>query len=82
MSAPRARSAIAAPPSREGDRSVVWLEGEHDISTAFVLTDTLTSGMSLDDSDLIVELSVSFIGVATIDELLRSRNVLRTSLGA
>jgi anti-anti-sigma factor len=64
--------------SRDGDRTVVWLDGEHDIATVFVLTDTLARAISVDDADLIVDLSgVTFIGSATIDELIRGRNILR-----
>jgi anti-anti-sigma factor len=64
--------------SQEGGRTVVWLGGEHDIATVFVLADTLARAISVDDADVIVDLSgVTFIGVAAIDELLRARNILR-----
>lgn len=64
--------------SRDGDRTVIWLEGEHDIATAPVLTDTLTDATSADDADMIVDLSgVTFMGVATIGALISARNLLR-----
>jgi anti-anti-sigma factor len=64
--------------SRDGDRIVVWLDGEHDIATVPVLIDTLTDAISAHDADLIVDLSgVTFMGVATIGALISGRNLLR-----
>ena len=64
--------------SREGDRTVVWLDGEQDIATVPVLIDTLTEAISADDADLIVDLSgVTFIGTVAIDALIKARNTLR-----
>ena len=64
--------------SRHGERTIVWLEGEHDIATLTLLTDTLTTAICADDADLVIDLSkVTFLSVATIDELIRSRNILR-----
>jgi anti-sigma B factor antagonist len=63
--------------SRDGDRTVVWLDGEHDFATVYVLTDMLARAISVDDADLIIDLSgVTFIGSAAIDELIRGRNIL------
>ena len=63
--------------SRDGTRAVVWLAGEHDIATAAVLADTLANVVSTDDADVIVDLSdVTFMSTATIDVLLRGRNLL------
>ena len=63
--------------SRDGERAVVWLDGEQDIATVFVLADTLANVVSADDADLIVDLSgVTFMSTATIDELIRGRNLL------
>jgi anti-anti-sigma factor len=64
--------------SREGDRIVVWLDGECDIATAFVLDEALTKAISDDRADVIVDLSgVTFIGTVTIDALIKFRNTLR-----
>ena len=64
--------------SRDGDRTVVWLDGEQDIATVPVLTETLARAISVDDADVIVDLSdVTFIDAATIYELWRGRNDLR-----
>lgn len=63
--------------SRDGKRAVVWLDGEHDIATAAVLADTLANATSAYDGNLIVDLSdVTFMSTATIDELIRARNLL------
>ena len=65
--------------SRDGDRTVVWLDGEQDITKVFLLADTLASVVCV-DSDVIVDLSgVTFMSVATIDELTRGRKVLLSS---
>lgn len=64
--------------SPEGGRTVLWLDGEHDISTRFAVSDSLESAFSANDADVIVDLSgVTFIGAATIDEFVRGRNILR-----
>ena len=60
------------------NRTVVCLDGEHDIATLPFLTDTLAKAISADDTDLVVDLSrVTFLSAATIDELVRGRNTLR-----
>lgn len=63
--------------SRDVERAVVWLNGEQDIATSGVLADTLANVTSADDANLIVDLSgVTFMSTATIDELIRARNLL------
>jgi anti-anti-sigma factor len=63
--------------SRDGGRAVVWLEGEHDVATVAVLAGTLANVTSADDANVIVDLSgVTFMSTATIDELIRARNLL------
>ena len=63
--------------SRDGERAVIWLAGEQDIATAGVLADTLANVSSADGADLIVDLSgVTFMSTATIDALLRARNLM------
>lgn len=62
---------------RHGNGTVVWVEGECDIATAKVVTDTLTEATSLDDGDLIVDMSgVTFIGIIAIDALMQTRDAL------
>jgi anti-anti-sigma factor len=63
--------------SRDGERAVVWLDGEQDIATVAVLADTLAKVICADDANLIVDLSsVTFMSTATIDELIRARNLM------
>jgi anti-anti-sigma factor len=63
--------------SRDGERAVIWLDGEQDITTVAVLADTLANVTSADDANLIVDLSgVTFMSTATIDEVIRARNLL------
>ena len=73
-----ARDWDAAPlVSRDGERAVVWLDGEQDIATVSVLASTLANVTTAHDSNLIVDLSgVTFMSTATIDELIRARNLL------
>ena len=69
---------VTPPASRDGVRTVVWLEGEQDVATVAALAETLAGAMSVGDGDLIVDLSgVTFFGAATVGELIRGRNVLR-----
>jgi anti-anti-sigma factor len=63
--------------SHVGERAVVWLDGEQDIATVAILANTLAKVTSADDADLIVDLSgVTFMSTATIDQLVRARNLL------
>jgi anti-anti-sigma factor len=60
-------------------RTVVWLRGEHDVSTVDALSETLAGAMALDDCDLVVDLSeVQFMGAATIGVLVRARELLQS----
>lgn len=63
--------------ARDCEPGVVWLDGEEDIATVAILADTLARAVSAHDADLIVDLSgVTFLSTATIDELIRVRNIL------
>ena len=62
---------------REREPTIVWLIGEEDIATVAILADTLARAGAVDNSDLIVDLSrVTFLSTATIDELIRVRDIL------
>lgn len=62
----------------DGDRSVVWLCGEHDIATEAELSEALAGAIASDDADLVVDLSeVQFIDASTIRVIIRARNYLR-----
>lgn len=57
---------------------VVWLGGEHDISTMAAVTLELARAIALDDAGLVVELSeAQFIGAATVAVIIRAREFLR-----
>jgi anti-anti-sigma factor len=57
---------------------VVWLHGEHDISTEAELSAAMTLAMALDDADLVIDLSnVQFMGAATVGVIARSRAFLQ-----
>lgn len=61
-----------------GDCMVVWLSGEHDSSTAAVLSAALQESARVPDSDVVVDLSgVEFMGAATIGVFVHSAGNLR-----
>lgn len=69
---------VAPRVSRGGGRAIIWLAGEHDISTLVQLTDALERAISADHRDVVVDLSgVTFMSTATIDELLRAAAILQ-----
>ena len=71
-----AMSAVAT--DRDDDRTVIWLDGEHDLATLPALADRLAAAISADPADLVIDLSgVEFIGSAAIGELIRCRDSLR-----
>lgn len=59
------------------DRTVVWVRGEHDIATAPVLAETMVRALTLDDADLVIDLSgVEFMDASTVGAVIRTRNLL------
>lgn len=65
-------------PVRDADRTVVWLRGEHDVSTVAALSQTIARAIALDDGDLVVDLSaVKFMDAATVGVIIRARDFLR-----
>ena len=64
-------------PVRDCDRTVVWLRGEHDVSTVAALSQTMARAIALDDGDLVVDLSgVDFMDAATVGVIVRARDFL------
>jgi len=60
-----------------GERTVIWLRGEHDAFTMAALSDSMNRVIALDDGDVVVDLSgVEFMGVATINVLRETRDRL------
>jgi anti-anti-sigma factor len=63
---------------RNPDRTVVWLRGEHDVSTVAALSEVMARAIALDDGDVVVDLSeVQFMGAATVGVIIRAREFLR-----
>jgi anti-anti-sigma factor len=57
---------------------VVWLRGEHDISTDGALRLTLAGAIALDSAGLVLDLSaVKFMGASTLEVIVRAREFLR-----
>lgn len=72
-----ARRDLTVSAGGDGERTVVWMRGEHDISTVAALSETLTDAIALDDADVVVDLSsVEFMGAATVGVIVRARNFL------
>jgi anti-sigma B factor antagonist len=64
-------------PAPDAERTVVWLRGEHDVSTVAALSQTMARAIALDDGDLVVDLSgVNFMDAATIGVIIRARDFL------
>lgn len=67
-------SAVA---DRDGERTVVWLRGEHDIATKAELSETLARAIAIDDAHLVVDLSqVQFMDASTVGVIVRARDLL------
>jgi anti-anti-sigma factor len=71
---PRRRIAFAG---TDSGHTVVWLRGEHDTSNAPVLSAAMACAMSLDDSDVVIDLSdVRFLDASTIGVISKARDHL------
>jgi anti-anti-sigma factor len=57
---------------------VIWLWGEHDLSTDDALCLTLARAIALDSAGLVLDLSeVEFMGASTLGTIVRAREFLR-----
>jgi anti-anti-sigma factor len=73
---PRPKPTEREQPGR--DRTVVWLRGEHDVSTTAALWDTLARAIESADTDLVVDLrEVEFMGATTVSVIVRAAELLR-----
>ena len=62
---------------RSESQTVMWLSGEHDLSTVDALSETLARAFALDDADVMLDLSgVQFMGAATIEVIVRAKDIL------
>jgi anti-anti-sigma factor len=72
------RGGVVASEGLETERAVVWLRGEHDISTVAPLAETMARAVALDDRDVVFDLSgVQFMDAATVGVIIRAREFLR-----
>lgn len=59
------------------DGTVVWVRGTHDMATVPSLEEAMARAVTLDDSDVVVDLSgVEFMDASTIGAIVRTRNLL------
>ena len=66
-------------PRSDPERTVVWVRGEHDMATAQVLAEAMARAVTLDDTDVVVDLSgVDFMDASTVGAIIRTRNLLST----
>jgi anti-sigma B factor antagonist len=73
-------ASVARRPRNRGDphQTVVWVRGEHDISTRDRLAGKLAEAASRDAADIVVDLSgITFMDASTIGALVAARNNLR-----
>jgi anti-anti-sigma factor len=62
----------------EHARTVVWVRGEHDLSTSGALWHTMARAIEAADTDLVIDLSeVEFMGAATVTVILQAVELLR-----
>ena len=74
------RAPGAAP---EAEPTVVWLTGEHDISTDDALRRTLARAIALGSTALVIDVSdLQFMSVATLQTIFRAREFLRRRSGS
>jgi anti-sigma B factor antagonist len=72
------RGGVVASEGLAADRAVVWLRGEHDVSTVAALAEAMARAVALDDRDVVVDLSgVQFMDAATVGVIIRARDLLR-----
>jgi anti-anti-sigma factor len=68
--------------SRDADTTVVSLCGEHDLTTAHSISAAIATAASVDDTDLVLDLSdVQFMDSTTIVAILRGKLLLETRGG-
>jgi anti-anti-sigma factor len=72
------RGGVVASEGLDAGRAVVWLRGEHDISTVAALAETMARAIAVGDADVVVDLrGVQFMDAATVGVIIRAREFLR-----
>jgi anti-anti-sigma factor len=78
LSATIARDDLLGVAASDTTGVVVWLGGEHDLSTVVELSAALAQAITLGDADVVVDVTeVQYIGAATVGVLYRARELLR-----
>jgi stage II sporulation protein AA (anti-sigma F factor antagonist) len=63
----------------ESGASVLWLRGEHDISTVAALSAAIDRAVALDEPKVVIEMSeVEFMSAATVGVIVRANENLRS----
>jgi anti-anti-sigma factor len=71
-------SVFVSPAQWDAENAVVWLRGDHDLSTIRALSATIFTAIAHDDADLTLDLSeVLFIDAAAVGAIVRVREFLR-----
>jgi anti-anti-sigma factor len=71
---PRLATALVA---TDGDRTAIWLSGEHDLASTGLLTAALAEAIAIEDRDVVVDMSfLDFMDVSTLGLLIRTREFL------
>jgi len=66
-------------PERGGGRTVVWLRGEHDLSSAPALSAAIASAAAAHDADIALDLGgVEFMDSTTIHVILRAKSLIES----
>lgn len=69
---------VPAAAQHDGDRTVIWMYGEHDISNSDSLAALIAEIVSFDESDVEIDLSgLRFMSCATVHVVIRARENLR-----
>lgn len=69
--------AVLSPTRTNEESALVWMLGEHDISTVNALSAIIDRAITFNSTDLILDLSeVSFMDVATVGVIARAREYL------
>lgn len=67
-------------PGSGADKTVVWLRGEHDLSSADMLSDVIATAAAAYETDVSVDLGgVEFMDSTTLHAILRARSSIETS---
>lgn len=61
----------------DGDRTAVWLSGEHDLASMGLLSAALAEAIATEDRDVVVDMThLAFMDVSTLGLLIRCRSFL------